>query len=272
MWSRVVLAPDESAGGGEAAPAAPAVAPAPESLPAPSETVDATATGGQEQTEQAANPVPVAPAPKILDWKDRRMAVLTARLREAEARAKELAGGAKPPGPALPEAEINERAARLAREMEAQREFNRRCDETAEQGRKAFGDQPFSERVNALRQIFDPQDPKQVADYNLMLDAIIETGRGAELVHRLGGDLDEAARLLALTASPVKLGIELAKLAAPRAAPALSAAPKPITPIGSRGAGNEKIDPDDVERADRLSTAEWMRRREAQVAERRNRA
>jgi hypothetical protein len=62
------------------------------------------------------------------------------------------------------------------------------------------------------------------------------------------------------------MGLELAKRALK--APMPSAAPKPVVPVGARGRTHDAVDPADVDRADRLTTAEWMRRREAQVAER----
>ena len=241
-----------------AAPAAAAYAPAPEGEAAPA------------APESAAAPAPAAPAaqtpperPATPDWRERRIAKLTAQLHEAR---EKLGAAASAPPPAAAPAPtdelINRRAEALAREMEATRAFNERCNAAADAGRSAFGEAEFNSRVAALHKVYDPADPGQVAAYNLMLEAAIETGQGPALLHRLGGDLNEAARVLALP--PVKMALELAKLAVPRD-PAPSAAPKPITPIGNRGASNERIRPDDPERADTLSTAEWIRRREEQV-------
>jgi hypothetical protein len=116
--------------------------------------------------------------------------------------------------------------------------------------------------VAGLRAVVDPADAPLLAQYNLLLDAAIETGEGPKIIHSLGSNPNEAARLLALP--PVKMALEIAKLAQAKGAE-LTAAPRPISPIGNRGASNERIDPDDVARADRLDTATWMRRREEQV-------
>ena len=243
-------------------PAAEGVSPAPE--PAGSEAASAV------QAPVAAKPKEEAKVKE--DWRDRRIAQLTARLRATEQQkpaepASQPAAGSGT-GPSTVDL-VRREAERLATELEVTREFNRQCEATAAAGRTAFGKEAFDGRVQQLTQVVDRSDPASLTAYNLLLHAAIETGKGPELIHRLGGDLNEASRLMALP--PVKLGIELAKLAA---APQveLSAAPKPIRPVTNRGASHEAIDPTDNERAGQLSTAEWMRRREEQLVERRKRA
>jgi hypothetical protein len=226
-----------------------------------------------EQEAPAAAQTPAlptpAPAPKPVDWRERRLGAVAAARDAARARVEELEAklaAVKPPAPAaVAEAVINERAEALARERAAELAFLERCNATAAAGRSAFGEAEFNSRVTALTQVVDKADQSQVAAYNLLLDAAIETGKGPQIIHQLGGNLDEAARLMTLP--PVKLGMELAKLAN-AAVRDVTAAPKPLTPIGQRGASNERIDPRDPERADKLSTAEWMARREAQEKER----
>ena len=69
------------------------------------------------------------------------------------------------------------------------------------------------------------------------------------------------------------MAVELARLAAKlpveeadKTVAAVSGTAKPITPVGSRGQSHVEIDPRDPDKADGLTTAEWMRRREAQVS------
>ena len=117
-----------------------------------------------------------------------------------------------------------------------------------------------------LKEVADLDNPIDAAKYTAFIDAIIETGDGPRLIHELASDPSEAERIFKL--SPVKQGIALAKLAAMEA-PASTAAPKPITPVGNRAGSRIPITPDDVGRADNLSTAEWMARRNQQVEEQR---
>lgn len=204
----------------------------------------------------------IEPEPKAVatsDWRDRRIAKLTAQLREAQA-------GKTPATTAAPAVGTPEFD--TAVEVEAARrttlaQFNSDCERVAAQGRKDFPD--FESRVGALAQLVDQADPRSVAGYADFISAAIETGEGAKVIHGLGADLNEAERILALP--PIKMAIELAKLAAKADAPDLSRVPKPPTPVGNRGASHTSIDPRDKDRADHLSTAEWMARREAQIAQ-----
>lgn len=203
------------------------------------------------------------------DWRDRRIAQLTARLRAEQAKATPGAAPAatETPAVATPEAEIDRRANEKAAQIAAAAEFNRRCDDTANMGRKEFGDIQFNARVNGLVQLIDRQDPASVQTYNQFLEAAMETGIGAKIIHDLGGDLNRASEILSLP--PVKMAMEIAKLAAAPTSQE-SKAPKPITPVGGRPK-NETIDPRDAERADHLDMKTWMERREKQVNEGRRR-
>jgi hypothetical protein len=159
------------------------------------------------------------------------------------------------------QARIEARALELSRIQE----FNRRCDETALAGRAAFGEQDFNGRINNLQKLVDHGDPTSINAYNSLLQAAIDTGEGPKVLHALGADLNEAQRLLGLP--PTRMAVELARRAfSPQQQ--VSLAPKPITPLASRGASHERIAPDDADRSDNLSTQEWMRRREAQLRER----
>ena len=140
------------------------------------------------------------------------------------------------------------------------------CNREAEVGRKSFSD--FDDRINNLSKLVDKTDPASIISYQQLVSAALETGEGAKLLHSLGADLDEASRIMSL--SPVKQGIELARIAARQTAP-VSSAPRPIRPIGNRGESLNTIDPTDKDRGDSLDTSSWMERREQQIAERQKR-
>ena len=207
---------------------------------------------------------PVAAAPPKDDWRDKRIAKLTAQLREAQA-AQTTQSGSQNSDPNVDfESRVRAEAARIA----AAEQFNARCLDVVNQGRKEFAD--FDSRVENLKRVVSGGDQNAVSQYSGLIAAAIETGEGAKIIHQLGSDLNLAASLMEMT--PVKMGMELAKLAlADNPGPAISGAPKPIRNLGA-AAQHSAIDPTDPTRAARLSTAEWMKRREQQVAERRRRA
>jgi hypothetical protein len=220
------------------------------------------------ETPAVAETVETTPA---VNWKDRRIAQLTAKLREEQAKAKPATVTTDPAAAAVAEtqADFDARVSARAAELTAGNEFNRQCSEAGKAGEAAFPD--FQDRVKQLVTLVDRNDPSQVQTYNQFLSAALETGNAPQLIHALGGDLDEASRIMSL--SPIKMAVELTKLAAkaPQAAEGgkdelqLSGAPKPITPVGGRAGPHTQIDPTDPSRSDSLSTAEWMRRRNAQV-------
>lgn len=210
----------------------------------------------------------VVAKPTAPDWRDKRIAQITARLRQYE----------KPGGPApaivpptqaaaVDQAELDRLVEERATARAATAEFDRRCIAVVEEGQAEFPE--FDARINNLKRIADFSSPEEAAQYNQFLTAALESGAPARVLHELGADLNEASRILQL--SPIRMGIELARLADRLgAAPATSTVPKPPrVPAGGGGAGTEAshtaIDPRDPARADRLSTAEWMKRRNAQA-------
>ena len=227
------------------------------------EPAPATEGEGQQQQEAPPQPQEAKPEPQV-DWRDKRIATLTRRLRELQER------NAVPPEQPPPSAEqlSQQQIEQRARELSAIQDFNRRCDEAALAGRAAFGEMEFNGRIANLQKLVDNSDPTSVQAYNSLLMAAIDTGEGPRVLHALGADLNEAQRILGL--QPTRMVVELMKRAA-SPEPQLSLAPKPIQPIGVRGATHERISPDDPDRSDHLSTSEWMRRREAQLSERRGR-
>jgi hypothetical protein len=226
----------------------------------PADTVDTTLPAAAV----AAPPPPAAPPPVVVepqpqDWRERRIGELTAKLRAAEAKAKaELP--APPAAPVVNQAEIDRLANIRAQELNATTEFNRMCNEAAGAGRLAFPD--FDTKLNEMKRLAEGGDANTVSAYNTMIAAALETGDAPKVIHYLGGNLNEASRIMSMP--PMKMAVELTKIAT-GAARTFSQLPKPITPIGSRGGQHEEIDPADAERSDRLATATWMERREAQV-------
>ena len=231
-------------------------------------------------------PAPVEPqapaAPPKTDWRDRRIGELTQRtkeLREENARLKaqipgpsgqdpgrdpagrfqQPAGYQGPPSQEAIDAQIQERAAIIA----ANQEFNRRCDEVAESARKNYAD--FDKQVASLVSLVDPNDPQGLLAYNEFLHAALETGEAGRIIHTLGGDLDEASRILSL--SPRRMAVELTRMAA-KPVQELSQTPRPINPAPTNAMGQRTSGSPDDPSSDNMSTEEWMRRRNEQIAAR----
>lgn len=233
------------------------------------ETAGAAATTAAASAPDSA--AAVAAAPARADWRDGEIAKLRAQLERERAKP---AIAAAPTAPAQRsgesdaafDARVTARAQQIA---EAQR-FNQQCEAAAASGRSAFGGD-FDARIGQIAsKLIDRNDPGSVARYNqFLLDAFDaadnDPAKVAKVMYELGGNLDEAYRVINL--SSVKRGAELAKLGS--ATPtSVSGAPKPITPIGSRGERHESVSASDPGRADQLSTANWMERRNAEVAAR----
>jgi len=260
-----------------AAAAAAAEAAANEAAAAAAAEGAAAASAGATEEEAAAAAAAAAAAKKPpVDWRERRIAQLTAALHEARGTAKPAAGTEIAPTPAavsappgVDPAEFERRVAAEAAARAELAEFNRQCNDVAAAGRSTFGETEFNGRVAELTKLVNGTDVGEVQKYNQFLSAAIETGEAPKLLHVLGGDLNEAARIMAL--SPVKMAVELTKLAAktqgggaaPGADNALSNVPKPISPVGNRNASAADISPDDPARADALPIDIWMAKREA---------
>ena len=196
---------------------------------------------------------------------ERRVAKLTAQKKELEAKVAAQAAPSAPEPVVLDEAKIDALAEAKANVKAAQRAFDEACNAAFKIGTETYPE-VFSKRVDNLKTLIDPSDAASQSRYDAFISAMIETDEAPKLIAELGADLEEAERIMKL--SPVRQGIELAKLAA-RDPEQVSKVPKPITPIGTRTGSHEKIDPKDATRADALSTKEWMARRNAEIVERR---
>lgn len=253
----------------------------------PQGNIDQTSQSTQgeiTQTEGAAPPPQDEAKP---DWRDRRIGEQQERLRQRNARIQELEAQLRQQGqPAQPpqgngnvqqfpqqpvaptgdiQRQINEAAAQLANAQE----FTRRCNEVAEAGRRVYNN--FDQRVTRLTGLVDPNDQIQVMHYNAFLNAAMETGQAARLIYDLGGDLNEASRIMAM--EPVKMAVELTRLSARVSTTDQTGTPRPLQPLGSATNTNQRtlIQPDDPDQADNLPMSEWMKRREEQVASKRQR-
>lgn len=208
----------------------------------------------------AAPPIPVEPPKK--DWKDDRIAELTAKLHEER---KKHVVEANPQrtgeSPEAFEARVNEEAGRIA----SATEWARQCNEVIAQGKAKYTD--WQPQVDNIRKLVDTGDQVEVFRYNTFLAAAIETGEAPQLLYDLAKNPGEAKRLMGL--SPVKQAQALATMVATaKTALPLSAAPAPITPISSHGAHLTEIAPDDAENGMNLPKADWFTRRDKQAEER----
>src|SRR5215471_1953800 len=223
---------------------------------------------------------PQAPQQSKTDWRDRRIGELTQRtkeLREENARLKAVqqsstdpgrdpagrfqqpAGYQGPPSQEAINAQIEERAALKA----ANNEFNRRCDEVADIGRKTYAD--FDKQVQNLVSLVDPNDPQRLLAYNEFLQSALETVEASRIIHSLGGDLDEASRILSLP--PRRMLVELTRMAA-KPVQELSQTPRPINPAPTNAMGQRTSGSPDDPSSDNMSIEEWMRKRTEQVTAR----
>jgi hypothetical protein len=233
-------------------------------VPAVAETTESKAEGEAEPKAES------KAEGKAEDWRDKRIAKLTAKLHELGEALKTTPKPEASSNVTDDPAEFNRRVEAVAEAKLAQVEFNRACNDVAKAGASTFGKEVFDSRVQELSRLVDVRDPNSLATYNSFLAAAIETGAGEKIIHELGGDLNEASRVLAL--SPTKMAVELTKLALrAESGNELTKLGKPITPISRKGESHDAIDPSDTNRSDKLSTREWMARRMAQDKERETR-
>lgn len=249
------------------------------------ETADPPKGGGEPAAAAPAEPLVVAPAlapvvpepapvvkpePAVVapasDWRDKRIAELTAKL-NAE-RAKPATAPEPVPGESAEvfQARVDEAANLKAAEIAAVNEWNSRCNSVNEQGIKEFPD--FSDRLKACQSVANLADPAEFSQFNAIISAAMETGQAHKLIHQLGESPGEVKRLMGL--APMKMAMEMAtraaKIGAGPIAPEPSGAPKPITPVGSKGNHYDGLDPRTVN-GSKLPIGEWMRQREKQAAD-----
>lgn len=255
--------------------------PASEGTPTPAEPAPAADAAGSspppasngepEAGASASGPPPAAAEPASgaadgVTWQERRMQQLEAenaalRAGKAPPAEPEPAAGASTTGTGAPapkpirrftEAEVQARATLIAQQQLQQEAFDEACNDVASEGGKVFKD--FNTKI-ADFQKFGGVSPA-------FLEAAVESGAGHLVLYSLAGNLDEAARINSLP--PVKMVAEITRLAGKLTAPKpVTGAPAPIEPI-EPGAGG--MPPTGL--TDRLSTDEWMKRRNAEIEKR----
>jgi len=141
--------------------------------------------------------------------------------------------------PQKTEAEIRaevEKQVRQQFEEEARaKEFNDASNQAYENGIKKFGQAEFEESLQDLQRV-------GLSSRVDVVQTALETGNAEQVLFLMGQDVAEAERIMSL--SPVKMAIEMAKLAAsrpraPKTETAVSKATDPIRPVRGGNASNE---------------------------------
>ncbi|WP_455154166.1 hypothetical protein [Cupriavidus campinensis] len=231
--------------------------------PTSPETVEQVQEAGNKSSEEAAEQpsgqVEEQEEPKREPWFQKRINKVTwereeavrraeraeQRIREYEARTgSESQHGEQPQG--QPQ-DVQTLARQEAQRMRAEERFNEACNKVYEAGASEFKD--FDSAVKNLQMVGANRD---------FLELATSSDAGHKVLHHLGTDLDEAARILSLP--PVQMARELTKLeiklSQPAAPKPVSKAPAPITPLGSGKATGDGL-------SDDLPIEEWMRRNNA---------
>lgn len=152
----------------------------------------------------------------------------------------------------VPQPDLQQMAAQIA----SNNAFNERV--AAEVARGRAGHQDF-DQVAANLQRFG-ELPRT------FVQAAMATGKGAEVMYHLGGDIAEADRILSL--EPIEQAVALAALAgsikAPEPAKKITSAPAPVTPKVGGGAGKNTPSLSDND----LPIADWIKLREKSLPKR----
>lgn len=197
---------------------------------------------------------------------------LKQQLADAQAELDRLRAGQQADPPASPEpgvdapqrrnfstqAEFEAAVAAEASRRAAVTAFNSRCNEVEEKGSKSFGT-----AWSAAKEALSLLDDDGTIPSDLLLPAL-ETENPHRVLLALGQDPDLAARLLAM--NPMRRAIEIARIDLPAAPtpPRRSSAPPPVDPIRGRAAPTASS----ALPSDKDSDADWLKKRNAQVAAR----
>jgi hypothetical protein len=237
-----------------ATPAAPETAEQVQSVE--SNSTEATTEQTQEQQPEQTQETPEEKAKKE-PWFQKRIGELTREKYEAKRAADEARQQAEQyrtylaqiqqgqqPQQHQPEVDVRTLAQQEAARMVAEQRFNESCNKVYSVGKSELPD--FDRSVANLQMVGVNRE---------FLELATTSDAGHKLIHHLGNDLDEAARILALP--PVQMARELTKLeyklSQPPAPKPVSNAPEPIKPIGAGGVAPNGL-------SDELPIDEWMRR------------
>lgn len=154
------------------------------------------------------------------------------------------------------DAAVRAEAIRVAAQNRAVEVWNDKCNAVEDNGSKAFGAKWADAKANLA--VLDDEGRIPLD----LLSTALETDNPAQVLFELGGNLDRAAELMAMT--PAKRAIAMDRMAQKKPATERprSQAPAPIDPIGGSGGGNDAP-------TDRDSDAEWHRKEGLREAERR---
>jgi hypothetical protein len=234
-----------------------------EQVPEPAEQVQTPVESSTEETTEQTEQQPEPQEPKKEPWFQKRIGELTREKYEARRQAEAIAQEAaqlrdalarvqqgespQPNANPLSTESIEQAAARLV----AERSFNEACNKVYETGKQEFHD--FDAALANLQLVGGVSRE--------FLEIVSASDAGAKLIHHLGSDLDEAARIASLP--PLQLAREMTKLElrlAQKPAKPVSNAPAPITPIAAAKASTK--DPAE------MTDAEFAKWRKAQIAQR----
>lgn len=206
--------------------------------------------------------------PEVPQWAQRRFSELTRKRYEAEAEAKmlrqeneRLRGGteqAQEPQP-LTQQDIDRLVNERAQDLQAQQSFNDRCNEAVSIGESEYKE-TFAGAVstlNAMGALFEANGkPTELGD------AIMDCETPAAVLNYLGLHPEEAEDLMDL--SPKAQARALARIEdklAQNPAKPVSKAPAPVKPVGQKAASPKKLE--------ELSTADYVKQRNKEIADRR---
>jgi hypothetical protein len=187
------------------------------------------------------------------------IAELTARQQSAASREGEGTEGqgeqpAAPKGRQLTEADIERMAQARAQELHRQTTIGQRVSTVLAAGSKLDG---FDAAVNALAEVVPFRDRQ--GRPTAFIEAVLDTDNPAAVMKHLGDNPEDAEDLAELT--PSQLGRRLARLEDKLKAGAtrqISAAPKPLKPVGG-GASGAQVDPS------KMSFAEFKAWRQKEI-------
>ena len=165
------------------------------------------------------------------------------------------------PAPARREAPQDLQA--MAAQIAAQNDFNRQVSDEVARGRDpARGGHADFDQVASNLQRFG-ELPRT------FVEAALATGKGAEVMYHLGGDIAEADRILSMP--PIQQAVALATLAQsikPTVAKTVTSAPNPVSPkVGGGKTTNTPTLEDE-----NMSTEAWIALREKQLAAKKSEA
>jgi hypothetical protein len=147
----------------------------------------------------------------------------------------------------------------MAAQIAAQNEFNRQVADEVQKGRTSHQD--FDQVASNLQRFGELP--------RTFVEAALATGKGADVMYHLGGDIAEADRILSL--SPIQQAVALASLAQTIKPPAppktVTSAPAPVTPRVSGGSNSGSPSLEDTN----MSMADWVKLREKTLPKRASR-